>query len=100
MKTVETKKPLLSEEDATKLKKYCKGCRYFVPTRTARDICTLIGWYNGHNVEEIVEYIKKCPCNQKCLVKVSCTEEQCSIWMKHVHKVLERRSIERLRDKV
>ena len=85
-------KLFLSKPEARLLRKYCKGCRFFMPEKNVRDICSIIGWYNSRNFQEIKEYVKHCPCNQKCLVKPSCREEQCPIWMQYVSDVADERN--------
>jgi hypothetical protein len=86
----------LSDEHAAILAKYCKGCRYFKPDANVRDICSIIGWYidvvhGRFKFETIVEYVKNCPCNKKCLVKPSCIEEQCPMWMNYVTGLIDKR---------
>jgi len=95
---IDSKQAYLTKQDAAILKKQCRGCRYFKPDVPVKSICTLVGWYNEHNIEEVLAYVKKCPCNQRCLVKVSCMEESCPIWMEHVYAVLNQRSIDRLKE--
>ncbi len=85
----------LSEKDAAILRKHCKGCRFFTTTKDVSDICTLVGWYDGDNVEEIIEYVKQCPCNKKCLVKPSCREERCPMWMEKLEEIVEYRNSRR-----
>ena len=82
----------LNKNDLLILKQYCKGCRYFDPTKEVVDICTIIGWYNIVNIIEIKEYAKHCPCNQKCLVKAACREVTCPDWLAYVGEAVEKRN--------
>ena len=83
----------LTKPDAEKLRKFCKGCQYFRPKEPVRNICSAVGWYNGKNMQEIIKYVKRCPCNQKCLVKASCREGECPMWMDYIKQaVVERNS--------
>jgi hypothetical protein len=82
----------LLKSDAERLRKFCKGCQYFKPEKPVRDICSMVGWYNTRNIQDIIDYVKYCPCNKKCLVKASCREEQCPIWMEYMEKALQERN--------
>lgn len=82
----------LTKADANILRKICKGCQFFRPEKLVKDICSAIGWYNTKNIDEVIKYVKKCPCNQKCLVKASCREEQCPMWLDYIHKAVEERN--------
>ena len=79
----------LTNKDADILRQYCKGCRMFRPDKNVRSICSLVGWYNKFNIKEIVEYVKHCPCNEKCIVKSCCLDEKCPIWLKYLQKILK-----------
>lgn len=84
----------LSDEDAKILKQYCKGCHYFEPSITVTENCTILSWYNNKekdNMKHMIEYVKECACNQKCLVKAACREEQCVTWMKSVESISKKR---------
>jgi hypothetical protein len=89
----------LSKPDVGTLLIYCKGCRYFDPSLEVSLICSIVGWYRKKNIEEVVKYVKRCPCNKKCLVKPSCMEENCPIWRETVFKILNERSFERIKEK-
>ena len=82
----------LSKPDAILLKRYCIGCRFFLPDKQVRDICSIVGWYNEKNIGEVLEYVKHCPCNKKCLVKPSCTEEECPIWVAYIREAVDERN--------
>jgi len=87
-------KTFLTKDDAEILKRYCKGCQYFDANISIEENCTIISWYNNKekdNMKHMVEYVKDCACNQKCLVKASCIEEQCLIWMKSVESIAKKR---------
>ena len=83
---------IITAVDVEKLRKYCKGCAYFQPHKPARDICSMIGWYRKDNIKEILGYVKRCPCNQKCLVKASCRDVNCPIWVKYMGEASQERN--------
>jgi len=98
---MEKNETYLTEKHELILKKICIGCRYYNPKINVKDICSIIGWYvdvvSGQiTFETFLEYVKGCPCNQKCLVKASCIDENCPMWMKHVTTLGEKR-IDQLR---
>jgi len=93
---IEKKKTYLSTRDANILRRYCIGCRFFIPDKPVVDICTLVGWYKIDNIQEVVGYVKKCPCNQKCIVKASCMDETCPIWMEYLNEAVEYRQCKKL----
>lgn len=95
----ERKRIYLSKPDADELRKYCKGCQYFDIKEEARDICSIVSWYNRVNIQEVLEYAKHCPCNQKCLVKPSCKEETCPMWMEFVHGAASKRNTKLMEDR-
>ncbi len=82
----------LSKLDAEALRVYCKGCQYFNTKKEVRGICSIVGWYNERNIGEVLEYVKQCPCNKKCLVKASCREEDCPIWIEYVYEAVDERN--------
>jgi hypothetical protein len=87
-------KIFLSKHDVDILKRYCKGCQYFNTEMPVRLICSVISWYNRNkpnNIEQIISFVKGCPCN-KCLVKPSCTEQQCPIWLEYVRNLWDKRA--------
>ena len=86
----------LSEDDVAILRQHCRGCQFFIITKGVSDICTLVGWYDGNNIQEIETYVKQCPCNQKCLVKPSCREERCPMWLEELEKLVEYRNSKKL----
>lgn len=88
----EFKKIFLTKPDARELRNLCKGCQFFKPEELARDICSIIGWYNERNIQEIIEYVRHCPCNQKCLVKASCIVSECPIWMDYLKEAIVERN--------
>jgi len=86
----------LKREHADIIKNICKGCIYYNSKSNVRDMCSIISWYvdvlSGELAfDEFVGHIKGCPCNQKCLVKASCREEQCPIWIEYSTKIAEKR---------
>jgi len=93
------KKIYLTKPDAEKLRKLCKGCQYFNPKKEARHLCSIIGWYNKRNIDDIIEYVKRCPCNKKCLVKPSCREEKCPIWIKYVVEASKERNVKLMEER-
>lgn len=99
MRNKEAKQIYLSKPDASALKIYCIGCTYFKPEKLVRDICSIVGWYNERNIGEILEYVKHCPCNLKCLVKASCRVEDCPIWVEYVKSAANERNKHLLEDK-
>ncbi len=82
----------LDEEMLNKLRKYCKGCQYFKPDKPTKDICTIVGWYDILNMQDIKRYVEYCPCNKKCLVKAACTEVTCPLWLDYVKDVVREKS--------
>lgn len=83
----------LTECDARTLREYCKGCIFFRPDIRTRDICSVISWYDNkakNNMAQIVSYVKNCPCT-KCLVKASCKESQCPMWLNYVQNLADKR---------
>ncbi len=82
----------LDDEMLTRLRKHCKGCRYFKPDSPTKDICTIVGWYNVFNKHEVIQYVKYCPCNKKCLVKAACTEVTCPMWLSYVKNIMEEKN--------
>jgi len=86
----------LSKKDAAILRQHCRGCRFFIVEKDVSDICTLVGWYDGDNIKEIESYVKQCPCNKKCLVKPSCREENCPIWMKKLEDIVKDRNSKKI----
>lgn len=90
------KKVYLSGQHDAILKKICRSCHYYKYDEDVRDICSIIGWYihvkNGlMTFKELVKYVKGCPCNQKCLVKPACREENCPAYLKYVNELNENR---------
>jgi hypothetical protein len=95
----ETKKIILSKLDAEALRVYCRGCQYFSPKKEVRHICSIVGWYNENNIGEVLEYVKHCPCNKKCLVKASCRDEDCPMWVDYVKQAAMERNKHLLEEK-
>ena len=83
----------LTKQHAEILRKYCKGCQMFITTKFVRDICSMVGWYNKVNIDEIVGYVQHCPCNKKCLVKASCREEKCPMWVEYLESIVGDRNV-------
>lgn len=70
--------------------KICFGCVYFKSNESVRDICSIMSLYmfvksNEMTFRSFLERVKSCPCNQKCLVKATCTEV-CPEWQEYVSK--------------
>jgi hypothetical protein len=93
------KEVYLLKSDGERLRKFCRGCQYFRPEKPVRDICSVVGWYNTRNIQDVIDYVKYCPCNKKCLVKASCREEQCPIWLDFIHAAVEERNEKLMRKK-
>lgn len=89
-------KVYLSYEHDAILKRICRGCQFYTDKEDVRDVCSVIGWYihvkAGHmSFKELVRYVEKCPCNQKCLVKPSCKVENCPIYLTYVNELNDKR---------
>ncbi len=84
---------VMDKLDAEKIRKYCRGCRFFKPELPVKDICNIMGWINRVDVDmkEVIRHVKGCPCNKKCLVKVSCIDSKCPIWLEYVNGIVERK---------
>ena len=83
MRKYKKEKNILLKKHVKVLRQYCKGCQYFEPDRPVNEICTLIGWYKYDNIDKIRNLAKGCPC-YKCLVKASCKEMVCPLWLTYV----------------
>lgn len=96
-------KIFLRDEDAETLKQYCRGCHFFDASIPIEQNCTIISWYNSKekdNMKHMIEYVKECACNQKCLVKAACREEQCLVWMKCVENIAQKRINQRCKNRL
>jgi len=81
----------LSELEAKELRKYCKGCRFFKPELPTKNICNLVARIDRVEAQEFMDSVRGCPCNKKCLVKASCREVRCPIWLEYVNDVFDRK---------
>lgn len=64
--------------------KICFGCLYYKSNEDVRTICSIIGLYthvkSGYiPFSSFLKCVEGCPCNQGCLVKVTCTQV-CPKW--------------------
>jgi len=96
---VKPKEVYLLKSDVIRLRKFCKGCQYFKPEKPVRSICSIIGWSNIRNIQAVIDSAKPAPCNTYCLIKASCREEQCPIWLDYVYATVEERDKKLMRKK-
>lgn len=86
------------------VKQHCKGCQIFDPTQNVTNICSVMRIYVDYvnkRIEwsEFIEYIKGCPCNQKCIVKAACRRGGCPEWDAYVAKIIDKKLFKYMKEK-